>query len=120
MKKLLFLSLSLAAIAMMVNTGCKKREEPSVAMTTLYFHLHTNIDTSEVEDYGEVYTTAGGRKMSLSLAQLYISGIQLVKGDGSLYDVTGATLLKVLDTEIYYVASIPVGTYKSVNFKVGV
>ncbi len=106
--------------------SCKKNKttDPTPTTTptgTLIMHLHTNIDTNEVDSYDTLYTTAEGRSMSLHLAQMYISGIQLVKLDGTTYDVpgTGGKFLKVMETEGYPLQNIPVGNYKSIRFKVG-
>ena len=105
--------------------SCKKKkttvDDPSPASTngTLMLHLHTNIDTNEVENYGEVYIMSGNRKVSVNLAQLYISGIQLVKIDGSLYDVPNLTILKLMEVEEYFVGSVPSGNYRSIRFNVG-
>jgi hypothetical protein len=103
--------------------SCKKKKEeqlPIVQPTgTLTMHLHTSIDSVEVENYDSVYITDDGRKMALSLAQLYISGVQLVKLDGSIYEVPNKKFLKVFETEAYSIEGVPVGNYKSIRFKVG-
>ena len=83
------------------------------------FHLHTYIDDTEVHAYNIVYPTTAGRNISLSLAQMYISDVQLVKLDGSTYNFSGKNLLKVFETETYLVGSAPAGNYKSIRFKVG-
>jgi hypothetical protein len=66
-----------------------------------------------------VIVSNSGRKISLSIAQLYISNIQLVKFDGTDYPVTGKVLLKVYENEAYLVGNVPAGNYKSVSFSVG-
>ncbi|MCC6601469.1 MAG: hypothetical protein IT223_12475 [Crocinitomicaceae bacterium] len=86
---------------------------------TLMFHLHSYLDMNEVDLYNIVYTTSSGRDISLSLAQMYISDIQLVKADGSTYSVSGKNVLKVFESETFEVGEVPVGNYKSVRFKVG-
>ena len=83
------------------------------------FHLHTYIDNSEVDLYDIVYTTLEGRKMSLSMAQLYVSDIQLVKLDGTTVPISGKKILKVFETDTDLVGDVPVGNYKSMTFKVG-
>jgi len=91
---------------------------PAADSSNVYLHLHTNLDSNEA-DYGAVYTTAEGRKLSIDKAQLYLSNIELVKSDGSLLTIPGKVILKVVETEIYFVAKVPVGNYKSINFHVG-
>lgn len=88
-------------------------------MGNLSFHFHTNIEDTEVDAYGIEYMTVEGRLISLNMAQMYISGIQLVKLDGSTYDVPNKTVLKVLESEVVVIGNVPVGNYKSVRFKVG-
>jgi hypothetical protein len=114
------LFLSLVIINASLFFGCKKESQTANPSTgTLMFHLHTDIDSLEVEGYNMIDTLSGGRKISLSLAQLYISNIQLVKLDGSLYNVSGAILLKTFEFEPYMVGEVPAGNYKSVRFRVG-
>jgi hypothetical protein len=85
----------------------------------LYFHLHTNIDDSEVDSYNSIIQSSSGRKISLSLAQMYISNIELVKLDGSLYSVSDKVLLKVFENEAYLIGNVTAGNYKGVHFTVG-
>jgi len=121
LKKLL---LPLALIVCLCNQACKKKDTttPTPAPTpngTLMLHLHTNIDSNEVNEYNEVYVANNGRKVSLSIAQLFVSGIQLVKADGSTYDVPNVNILKTMEVEEYLVGSVPSGNYRSIRFQVG-
>lgn len=86
---------------------------------TFMLHLHTYIDLEEVDLYNIGYQTSEGRSVSLSMSQLYLSDIQLVKADGSLYNVAGKRLLKKFETHTYLVGEVPVGNYKAIRFKVG-
>ena len=111
----------LAGICLFMLSFCKTETpvNPVTPVGTFLFHLHTDIDSNEVAAYNTIYTKNSGRKMSLSLAQLYISGIQLVKLDGSTVDLTGKKILKTFESEDILVGDAPVGNYKSVRFKVG-
>jgi len=112
----------LTAALLIFNASCKKHDTGSVTTidsTNLYMHLHTNLDTNEVESYSEVYETGVGRKISATVTQLYISHIQLIKTDGSTYDIHGRVILKTQEVETYSLGKVPVGTYKSVRFHVG-
>ena len=114
--------LAVAFVSLVTITSCKKKKvEPTTVTPTgiLMMHLHTNIDTTEVEAYDSVYMDGTGRSMSLNLAQMYISGIQLVKLDGSTYELTDVNFLKVFETEGYNIPNVPVGNYKAIRFKVG-
>ena len=50
---------------------------------------------------------------------MYISNIELVRLDGSVYPVTDKVILKDFDNEAYLIGNVPAGNYKSVHFSVG-
>lgn len=103
-------------------SSCKKKDNPgdeSTPVGTITFHLHTYIEDNEVDLYNIPYTTHDGRSISLSLAQLFISDVELIKPDGSTYSIPNNKILKKLDIDTYVIGDAPVGNYKSVRFKVG-
>ena len=105
----------------MGNTSCQKSKDSATPTTDsgyMYVHLHTNLDTNEA-DYGTVYLASDGRRVSISLAQMLISNIDLVKADGSLLAINGNIILKMVEQEAYMIAKVPVGSYKSIYFHVG-
>jgi hypothetical protein len=91
----------------------------NVPKGTLLFHLHTYIDENEVDLYNAIYSNDEGRSISLSLAQLYISEIELVKLDGSIYTIPYNKIFKVLEAETFSAGDVPIGNYKGLRFKVG-
>lgn len=108
--------------SLLIFNACKKDNSTSttaVTYGTVLFHLHTNVDTNEVDNYGDMYTMTGGRMISVSNAQLYLSSIQLQKADGSYITVPTSSILKVQETEPYTLGNVPTGNYKSVMFNVG-
>jgi hypothetical protein len=116
-------------IALVFNS-CKKDDDPDTTNNNgnpgnntptgkLMIHLHTYIDNNEVDDYGIVYTADDGRKVSLDLAQMYLSDIQLVKLDGTTVAVTDRKILKLREVETYVIGDVAVGNYKSIRFKIG-
>lgn len=124
----------LVLLAMVLFVACNKKseDEPPTNATTgsnttttgvttgrMMFHLHTYIGNAEVDGYNIVYTDENGRKILLQLAQFYVSDIQLVKPDGSTYDVPNTRLLKLLDVATYVVGDVPAGNYEAVRFKIG-
>lgn len=122
MNSILKLRITTSILIALLVIGCKnkKSNDPaSIATGSLEFHLHTLVGSTEVADYDTIYTLASGRKISVSKAQLYISAIQLVKLDGSLYTIPNATVLKLQEIEQVTVATVPAGNYKSVRFSVG-
>ena len=113
---LLAIILSLV-ISSILNTSCKKTT--STATGTVYIHLHTNIDTTEVDDTTTLYSDASGRHFSLTKAQFFVSNIILQNADGSSYTMKNAYILKGIDSEQYLVGTAPVGTYTSFKFNLG-
>ncbi len=116
----------MASVLTIALTACKKKTttpdptpEPPPANGTVFLHLHTNVDTNEVDTYvTQTYTMTGGRKISVNIAQFYISSIQLVKSDGSTFDISG-NICKLMQVEQYNLGSVPAGNYKSIKFNVG-
>ena len=111
----------ISSLIILSLAGCKhkKNDDSANANGTLAFHLHTLVGDTEVDDYNTNYTLSNGRTISVSKAQLYISNIQLVKLDGTLYNVSGVDILKVQEIEEITVGTVPAGNYKSVRFTVG-
>lgn len=110
---------------LLVLVSCKKETSTPTPTTDntpkgrLVFHLHTFIGDSEVDAYDIEMTTPEGRKISLNRAQFYLTDIQLVKLDGSVYNVPSKGALKVFESESVVIGDVNVGNYKSVRFKVG-
>lgn len=121
-RRLLF-TLVLFLVGLLIVSSCKEKDtpkpDPSVPTGTFMFHLHTYIDNDEVDLYDITYTTLEGRRISLNMAQLYVSDIQLVKLDESLVNISGKKILKIFEHETDLVGEVPVGNYKSIRFKVG-
>jgi len=118
MRQLILLSI----IAFLFSaSACKQHDPPPPAVdsTIVYMHIHNNLDTNEVEIYGNIYETQAGRKIYTNVAQLYLSHIQLIKADGSTYDIPGRLILKTQEIETYSLGKVPVGSYKSIRFHVG-
>jgi diacylglycerol kinase family enzyme len=87
---------------------------------TILLHLHSYVDESEVDGYNITYSNLEGRQMRFSVAQLYLSQFELVRQDGSVYSVRDTVMLKKLEGYTYSLGKIPVGTYKSIRFSVGI
>lgn len=117
MKKIIFLLITLYCFA--CDREVVNPPEPPVAKGTFLFHLHNYIDLEEIDLYGIPYQNQEGRTFALDFTEMYISEIQLVKEDGTLYDIKGKIVLKNFKDQTYEVAAVPVGKYKSINFKVG-
>ena len=117
-------------------TSCKKTNNNNSSDSAIFlFHLHTQIidstiggnsdgingglDSNTTGSYNPWYTDSLGRRIELFVPQFFISSIMLVNANGNMYPLTNVVLLKGLDSEDYYLAKAPVGTYVSAKFTVG-
>ncbi len=114
-------------VLVLVFSSCKKEFDSNQTNTdntptekgTLKFHLHTYIADQEVDAYGIDYPMTTGRNISLSLAQLYDSDVELIKLDGTAVKSSSNGVLKVFESETSTIGDVSVGNYKGVRFKVG-
>lgn len=101
-------------------SACKNDTEDKPSTNgKLAFHLHAAIGDNKVETYGDIFEDEDGRKMKLTLAQFYLSEIELVKTDGSIYKSEGVRILKTQEEDAFEIGEVPAGNYQSVRFKVG-
>jgi len=109
----------------LVAGACKStKDDPSspansVVTAPLNLHLHTYIGKEEVEEYNIVYHSEEGRAISLSMARVFLSDIELVKFDGSIYSIGDTVLLSEISEQVYHLGNVPVGNYKTIRFKAG-
>ncbi|ABG57806.1 conserved hypothetical protein [Cytophaga hutchinsonii ATCC 33406] len=120
MKYALIITLALLAAA------CKKSaaDDPSSPANTVVtapvnLHLHTYIGENEVDGYDIIYRTTEGREMSLSMAQVFLSDIELVKRDGTIYPIKDTIILTNIIDQVYRLGNVPVGNYRTIRFKAG-
>jgi hypothetical protein len=101
--------------------GCKRSIEPQPAAEqgNLYLHIHTFSYTTEFLA-GDTVTDASGRKYKYSAAQCYISGVNLIRMDGTSLPVNNVNLFIGPGVEDYLVGSVPVGNYRTVAFDIGI
>lgn len=90
-----------------------------IAPALFYMHLHTMVDTNEA-NLGDTLMNADGRKMILTVAQLYISGIKFIRTDASVSSFANTYLHKIVDSEEYYIGTIPAGNYNDISFSIGI
>jgi len=104
--------------------SCKKKDSatttPPTPMGTIGFHLHTNIDTTEVSAGVAVIDHVSGKKFQLDVAQFYVSGVVAYKTDGTAEPVSNAYILKNISQEMYVIGQVPAGNYNKISFNVGV
>ena len=114
-------TIGIAALAatIFVTTSCNKKNDDATPTGTIYLHMHSNVDSSEVESSEEWYADATGRHISLSTAQFYIADVTLKNANGTTYTIS-KYVLKTIDSEEYLVGTAPVGTYTGVSMTIGV
>jgi hypothetical protein len=105
--------------------SCKKDSTtstttPPTPMGTIAVHLHTNIDTTEVDSGIVVLDNSSGKKFQLNIAQFYMSGVVAHKADGTAEPISNAYILKTMRQEMYVIGQVPTGNYKSISFNVGI
>ncbi len=103
--------------------GCNKddKEDPTPTPNTeqmLSFHLHTMVGSNPAA-YGVEFMTASGRKFTLGDLRYYISGIVLIKSDGSELPISGKVILAHPATNEYKIGNVPVGNYNGFKFLLG-
>jgi hypothetical protein len=127
---LMVIMISLMSVGM---TSCKKKNNSTPDSATFLFHLHTQIIDSTIGGNTDGYdsNTTGsfshspwcfdslGRRIKLLVPQFFVSNIMLVNANGTNLSLNNVVVLKGLDSEDYYLCKVPVGTYVSATFTVG-
>ncbi len=117
----------LCVFAFVLLSSCNEDNEdndnpvnPVTEKGTLLLHMHNYIDDIDIgELIGIPNTDNNGRSITINLADLYISEIEMVKLDGSVYRFSGKRVLKVFENVLYEIGEIPVGNYNTIRFNVG-
>ena len=114
-------------------TSCKKKNNNTTDSATFFFHFHTQIIDSTIGGNTDGYDSNStgsynyspwcfdslGRRIKLLVPQFFVSNIMLVNANGNMLTLNNVVLLKGLDSEDYYLCKVPVGTYVSAMFTVG-
>lgn len=116
MKKVLY---SLSIIALVVSLNSCKKEDAGPSNQTLKLHVHS-VAGSDALNYSNTFTTAAGKRFTLSEFRYYVSGVSLLKNDGTKFPITGKYFLVSPSVSDYDLGSVPVGDYKGLEFSVGI
>ena len=114
-------------------TSCKHKNSNNPDSATFLFHFHTQIIDSTIGGNTDGYdsNTTGsfnyspwcfdslGRRVKLLVPQFFVSNIMLANANGTTLSLNNVVVLKGLDSEDYYLCKVPVGTYVSAMFTVG-
>jgi len=129
---LLSVAVSIIMIGSLCMTSCKKNSSasPSNDSAVFLFHFHTQIvdstiggipgpDSNTTGSNNPWYLDSLGRRIELFVPQFFVSNITLANANGSTLPLNNVVVLKGLDSEDYYLCKVPVGTYTSATFTVG-
>ena len=126
----IYLLAAIITICLIVSSCKSRSKDPSPSSSvpilkgTLALHLHTYLDNNEIDGYTStgsefIYTDENDRKAGLTIAQLYLSEISLIRLDGSMYAIQDTVILKTLDNDVYMLGQVPIGNYRSIRFRLG-
>lgn len=85
---------------------------------TVNLHIQSYVDSNLI-DTAKVAKDATGRRYKLNVAQFYFCGLVLRNTNGNAYPFISFYGLSAPGSQPYYVGSVPVGTYSSTTFSVG-
>ncbi len=121
-KKLLSYALLISSVIFSASSCKKDKEEETVEPTAteqnLKLHIHTQVG-NQLADYTSTFAQASGRKFILADFRYYISGIVLIKADGSEFPISGKVLLVKPSVQDYALGMVPVGDYKGIRYTMG-
>ena len=96
--------------------GCKKLSSDT---SLLVLNVRSNFGSDSLS-FSKSYLKATGDSISFSRATFYISGIQLISTSGTSVSVPGYFLITPSTGQNIIAGNVPIGTYKSVSFNVGI
>lgn len=85
---------------------------------TVNLHIQSYVNSNLI-DTSQIAVDATGRRFKLKIAQFYFCGIVLRNTNGNAYPFGSFYGLNKPGSAIYYLGSVPVGTYSSSTFSVG-
>ena len=104
-------------IAVLLFTGACKKLPTDTSLLVLNISPYFGSDSVVL---GKSYATTNGDSISFSRASFYLSGIVLTGTDGTLLPVPGYILFTPSTGQSIIAGSVPIGTYKSISFNVGI
>jgi len=139
MKKHTIIFLSIVVLLFFIGSmisSCKKPSNSTGSSDSgvFLFHLHTQIidstiggntdgadsNTTGLTNLSPWYYDSLGRRIELFVPQFFVSNVILVNATGTTLTLNNVTVLKGLDSEDYYLCKVPIGTYISAKFTIGI
>lgn len=105
-------------------TSCKKEVTENQEPGQLSIEFDNIVGAQNLQLQTGTYTNSAGELFTIDLLQYYISNIQLVKNDGSIYTIpqdSSYFLIKEAEAATHKVAlNVPAGEYAGLRFVLGV
>ncbi|WCL81407.1 hypothetical protein PPO43_15635 [Saprospira sp. CCB-QB6] len=98
-------SLAIAAFALVFSMGSCKKDEETATDTDLSMHLHYKVGTEDFA-YDQVYTI-DGVAVKFTLAQFYISGVNIMDDDNNMHSFEDLYILAKPSQMDYALGTIP-------------
>jgi hypothetical protein len=107
--------------------SCQKDDdtpEPEVGVGVLELEFDHKFGGEELE-FGQAYINAAGEQMTFSMFRYFVTNLELVREDNSVFQVPNSHSNHLvdhanLDSRLISIPNVPVGTYKAVRFVLGV
>jgi hypothetical protein len=122
-------SLFILLAASLITISCKKDEEdepivPEDSVGVLELDFDHLFGSNSLE-FGREYTNGAGEKMTFTMFKYFVTNLQLVKEDNSIYEIPAAYRNHIIDhakvdSRLIRIPDVPTGTYKAVRFILGV
>jgi len=122
-------SLFILLAATFILVSCKKDDDmteplPDDGFGILELDFDHMFGNKSLE-FGTAYTNAAGEQMTFTMFKYFVTNLQLVKEDNSVYEIPAAHRNHIVDhanvdSRLIKIPDVPTGTYKSVRFTLGV
>ena len=116
MKQFSGITIFVFAVVLILTGACKKLPTDT---SLLVLNISPYFGTDSLV-LGKSYSTANGDSISFNRASFYLSGVVLTGTDGTLLPVPGYILFTPSTGQNIIAGSVPIGTYKSISFNVGI
>lgn len=118
---LLFVAVTFVSCKKDDDEKSEPQPQPTVVEAPVQFMVHPMRGEEHME-YGieNFVRLPDGRKVSFDLAQLYLSGFELLKADGSAVRLADSYALVTEDEATFRLGKAPTGDYTGIRFQIGV
>jgi hypothetical protein len=111
-------------LLLLLTMYCSITHAQNASITTLTLHFNNKAGDTEIALNTGKYINAAGDTFTVSLLQYFISNIQLVKEDGSVYTIPQDSSYFFIQQDDSATHSctlhVPVASYKAIRFLIGI